>query len=175
MREIKRSRLIAECRPRIMHSVGAVSGSKTVGYGNGSELLLLSLRFKLLGPVNMSVGDFDPVNDHPDASDHIGGERFFVDALAVPESVSVQQDIVRDRFSVDAEEKMNADAVKQTEKTGIGVIEWRAAVGSWTDQVGSEIVGDVPSKTHLAAQIGAGIGVAEGDPRMGNAVKSKSS
>lgn len=58
--------------------------------GNRSEVLFILLRFKLFCPVHMGIGDFDAVNDDPDATDKISDKRLFIDAVTVPESVSVK-------------------------------------------------------------------------------------
>lgn len=64
-------------------------------------MLSIFLLLKLFCPVNIRVGDFDPVNDDAQASDDLGDERFFFDAVTVAERVPVKQDIAGDGFSID--------------------------------------------------------------------------
>jgi hypothetical protein len=62
-------------------------------YGKGPEILFVLLGFKFLRPVNIGIGDFEAVDDHPDAADQIGDERFFVHAVALLEGVPVEEDV----------------------------------------------------------------------------------
>ena len=111
-----------------MRRAGMLLELKRERSGNRSEVLLILLRFKLFCPVHMGIGDFDAVNDDPNATDKISDERFFVHAVTVPESVAVKQNIPCHSFSVNAKEKMYAYSAKQTEEAGIGVIQGGAAV-----------------------------------------------
>ena len=141
--------------------------------GQRSEMLSILLLFKLFGPVNVRVGDFDPVNDDAQASDDLGDERFFLDAVAVAERVSVKQDIAGDGFSVDRKKSMHPETAQGREETRIRIVQGGAAVGARTDQIRSKIIRDIPSEAYLTAEIGAGQGISYGQSGVRNQIQAQ--
>jgi hypothetical protein len=125
--------------------------------------------------MNIGIGDLEAMDDHSDAPDDIGDKRLLADAVAVPEGVPVEENVPGYGVPINGKEEVDAETTKRAEETRVCIIHGGAAVGSRPDQIRSEIVRDVPAKTHLAAQIDSGVGISHGDSHVGNAVESETS
>lgn len=146
---------------------------KGKGKSQRSEMLSIFLLYKLFCPVNIRVGDFDPVNDDAQASDDLGDERFFFDAVTVAERVPIQQDIAGDGFSINRKKSMHPETAQRRKETRIRIVQRRAAVRTGPDQVGSKIIRDIPAEAHLTADIGAGQGVSDGQAGVRNQIQAQ--
>ena len=141
--------------------------------GNRPEILFIFLGFEFLRPVNVGIRDFRTVDDHSNAADKIGDERFLVDAVAVPEGVPVKKNIPSYGVPIHGKEKMDAETVEWSEETRVFIVHGSAAVRSRPDEISPEIIREIPAETHLSAQVRSSVNISRGDSHVRNAVESE--
>src|SRR5690606_6098725 len=92
--------------------------SEPEGDRNGSELVRLVLTVELLGPEDMGVCQPDPREGDGDSGLCIADEVLLVDAAAVFEGVSVEEDVSGDGPPLDAGEQVPAETLCRDEEVG---------------------------------------------------------
>ena len=148
-------------------------GSKGVGYRYRTVLLFLLLGFELLCQIDMGVGNLETINDTSDSANKAGNKGFLIDAVAVPERVPVKQNIVCHGSPVSRKKKVDAEATEKVKEARIGVVNGGIAVRPGPDNIGSEVIWEVPSIPDLPSNIDAGKGVSNTAAYVGNAVESE--
>ena len=90
-------------------------------------MLVFFLGLELFRLIDVGVCNLEPAGSDPGPSDETGNEMFLVDTVAVPERVSVEQDIARHGSSGGGEEEMDPASTRAREPW-IGTVEGGIAV-----------------------------------------------